>query len=867
MKEKIDYKIFQKESWNPEEIQQIEKYLKKDLELTKNLWDFLILKFDSLKEYISERDAQKFKHITMSSGAYGYKVICHLLGLKEEYDETPNNPKYEGAYVMPPKEETIKGEILYFDFASLYPMMYIHANLFSPNCDCCSEEEKWKGNENFEVKGSYCSKQQGKIEELIKEFYMKRKLYKANKDKRQFALKIILNCFSEDTEIMTEHGIKKIIDCKKGERVYSINIETGKTELKKINDVFSKKYNGKMYHFKDENKDLIVTPDHDMLFKSNKNSKIQKIKANIVSQRSGQYPNCQSIKGKIINNIDMKQFCKKDYIYSIKLKDPYSQRKNQNLTYNQNLRTHFSKIGIDEKLEGEWYIQGRQRDMKINRFLPLKDLLYFIGIFLAEGSSRIITEKHYDNGNHRGISYMCDISQSQEKNKTIYEKIKQTLKKLNIRYSYHGKCFSISSKFWYDFFKNMKTNSFDIKLPNWIFELDNSLLEYLHQGLYDGDGNKNQYRYTTISKQLRDDMIKLNLHLGYRCRYVKENYITKISKKERILWRIYRTTIGWYKKFGEYGGKIIDNPTNKIICLNIKDNHTVFAGRNGKFVWTGQTLYGISAKPSFKQIYNPTTASDCTALARQCIHFAIKKFEDNNYKVIYGDTDSVLVKLKEEQKAELCKQLAKNISTEISQQLPFPFDEFNLKLEDELKYLQFFMGKDGTLNKKWYLYLTKDNELIIKGLDIIRKDCSNLSLKIFNEFLKQDIIKNLNCKFNRDFIDDKVNMIIKEDKAIIAKRFNIKPLKDYKSKTSIYYLIGEKYGDGEMFLIKNYKLGAGKGIKYCSVEDAKDLEIEDLNLEDVYRELGAFIKDYETCQVKKKKGKIQINKLKQMELW
>ena len=140
-KETIDYKLFQKEVWTPEELQQIEKYLTQDLNLTKELWLFLIKKFDSLKEFISPQDAENYKHITMSSGAYGYKVICNLLGIKEEYNDIEGNTPYEGAYVMQPKEETIKGDILYFDFASLYPMMYIHANLFSSKCDCCEEEK------------------------------------------------------------------------------------------------------------------------------------------------------------------------------------------------------------------------------------------------------------------------------------------------------------------------------------------------------------------------------------------------------------------------------------------------------------------------------------------------------------------------------------------------------------------------------------------------------------------------------------------------------------------------------------------------------------------------------------------------------
>jgi hypothetical protein len=69
-------------------------------------------------------------------------------------------------------------------------------------------------------------------------------------------------------------------------------------------------------------------------------------------------------------------------------------------------------------------------------------------------------------------------------------------------------------------------------------------------------------------------------------------------------------------------------------------------------------------------------------------------------------------------------------------------------------------------------------------------------------------------------------------------------------------MIREKYGEGELMLIKNYKIGAGKGIKYCSLEEAKGLEISDLNLEDVYKELAPFIKDYEKekpIKIKKEK--------------
>jgi DNA polymerase elongation subunit (family B) len=189
----IDYHIFMKDKWTIEELKEIYQYLKQDLVITKQLWDYLMHKFGDLKSFISDQDAKNFKHITSSTGAYGYKAICHALGLKEEYIDSEEHTPYEGAYVMAPRKEVVRGNILYLDFSSLYPMLYIHANLFSSKCSCCKEEEKWHGNEMFHVNGRYCAKQQGKIENLIKKFYLQRKEFKKQHDPKEFAIKIILN--------------------------------------------------------------------------------------------------------------------------------------------------------------------------------------------------------------------------------------------------------------------------------------------------------------------------------------------------------------------------------------------------------------------------------------------------------------------------------------------------------------------------------------------------------------------------------------------------------------------------------------------------------------------------------------------------
>lgn len=449
-KDDIDYSIFYKNYENLTNIEKekIKKYLKKDLYLTKKLWNFFIEKFEPFKEFIKKEDVEKLYHIKASSATYGYKAICYKANINEEWGDNSDADKYEGAFVMLPSKEKSIGNILYLDFASLYPMIYVHNNLFSFNCDCCLDEEKWNGNNMWKIDGKYCSKKQGKIEEAIKEFFLLRKKYKKNKDSRQQAIKIILN-----------------------------------------------------------------------------------------------------------------------------------------------------------------------------------------------------------------------------------------------------------------------------------------------------------------------------------------------------------------------------------------------------------SLYGASSRPAFKQIYSKTTASDCTSLGQQIIKYSISEIEKNGFgKALMADTDSVVLEISKNKTKEECLNFVKNLSKKISDSFPFPWEEFNLKLEDELKYIQFFKGKSNDLNKKFYLYVNKNDKLVIKGLDIIQKNCSKLSKKIFYNYLKQQIIKNLNCKFDKNYIDNLINKEIEIDKTIIAKSFNIKPLKDYKSLTSIYYQIGQIYGEGEINLIKNNKIGSGKNVKYCSIEESKNLNIKDLNLDDVYKELRFFIK-------------------------
>jgi hypothetical protein len=113
-----------------------------------------------------------------------------------------------------------------------------------------------------------------------------------------------------------------------------------------------------------------------------------------------------------------------------------------------------------------------------------------------------------------------------------------------------------------------------------------------------------------------------------------------------------------------------------------------------------------------------------------------------------------------------------------------------------------------------------------------------------------------NCgKFSQEFISTTIANYLKNKEilTLLAREFKIKPYDSYKipkgktEPSSIHAQISKGYFNGDsgvISLIKNKKIGnAGKGMKYCTVEQAIEakLTIEDLDLVKLHNELEAFV--------------------------
>lgn len=171
-KESIDYNVFKKETWTPEEKALIIKYLKQDLISTWKLWEHMITKLEPLKRHINERDAENYKHITTNLATYTYKVICNNASLQELYDEKPPTKEYPLTYMTTPRKQSATGRIVLLQFNHLITNTIIQFNLLSNKCKCCfGNEGKYHGRNTYIVKGYYCQRNQGRIEKYLKELY------------------------------------------------------------------------------------------------------------------------------------------------------------------------------------------------------------------------------------------------------------------------------------------------------------------------------------------------------------------------------------------------------------------------------------------------------------------------------------------------------------------------------------------------------------------------------------------------------------------------------------------------------------------------------------------------------------------------
>lgn len=331
-------------------------------------------------------------------------------------------------------------------------------------------------------------------------------------------------------------------------------------------------------------------------------------------------------------------------------------------------------------------------------------------------------------------------------------------------------------------------------------------------------------------------------------------------------------TIFKYKDAHKYIGKeyYYASDDNKVLDL---ETHTLTAEiakqmqntKKDKREYTIKILinlqYGLLNQSYYKLVYDKTAADDCTNIGRSMVKYARKVFREHGYPLINSDTDSWYFIDVYNDKQRYIK-LKDKVINDIKKRLPFPQPTFDADIDAEIKYIFFFKGKqedkdsdihmdeDDIINKpkgfmkKNYIYVTIDNELIIKNLGIKKKNISAISKKIFWDFMVPQIKNEGKIAFNKIEVQNKLIEYLQADMSLAYIRYNAKPLHRYKSESSIQAQISKRYGPGIHFMIPNKRgIGVCNSNKICSVKEFKErnFSIADIDMNRYWQELDYFI--------------------------
>lgn len=87
---------------------------------------------------------------------------------------------------------------------------------------------------------------------------------------KKLKLHSLRHCVSEDTQILTVDGWKNYSNIKKGEKIYSYNINEDKIEKDIVKEINVFQFNDYTYNLKNGHIDLLCTPEHKSVFNINK---------------------------------------------------------------------------------------------------------------------------------------------------------------------------------------------------------------------------------------------------------------------------------------------------------------------------------------------------------------------------------------------------------------------------------------------------------------------------------------------------------------------------------------------------------------------------------------------------------------------
>src|SRR5213593_264675 len=595
--------------------------------------------------------------------------------------------KYRGGEVVEPIPGIHFGVVV-MDFASLYPSIIKVHNLSYETINCPHDdcrEAIIEGTTHWVCKHrkGLTSLLIGSLRDLRVNYYkhlandktlppQERQLYNVVSQ----AIKVILNAFfTADTEVLTHNGLRKITELKVGAKVYTLNEKTHKVEIKPIVEVQHYKYNDSLVGIKTKDIDWQVTGNHKLYlgkrkWGANGTTKIEFAKIGASDAVNTVGKRFLFRHEKIIDDNAKLDWCNlwkyipdEQNTIIIKPNKKYD-RKFANSPrfahYEFASKLKHSKAGryyltsrsfIDSLAIGPQEFEDRYDCKIFVKNFPAKTSGYtkwsfkapavfeLIGWCVTEGYARIGKSK-------RGYNFTRIAISQDSKHAANVSRIASMIQELGIKPEKQtDRVLSFGSRIIANFLiSECGSGSRNKHLPSFVFSAPIELRKILFETMMCGDGDIKRGVYSSVSGKLADDFRHLAFTLGIETSVSKETlksgsviFRVKLFKREHHIVRP-----------KDFALKPVENLD--VYCITAQDNHVIYAGREGKLGWIGQS-YGVMGAEIFP-LYCLPVAEATAALGRSTINRTINKCKEIGIQVIYGDSvlqdTPVVIKRKDE---------------------------------------------------------------------------------------------------------------------------------------------------------------------------------------------------------------------------
>jgi DNA polymerase I len=675
--------------------------------------------------------------------------------------------EYEGGAVFEPISG-VKEMVSVLDLKSLYPMCMVTINA-SPETKV--DPDAYDGDTYVAPNGTHFRKQpDGMIREMVDELLEERERKKSMRnenepgsdayetfDRQQSAVKVIMNCFTPDTDVLTPDGVRGIRDLSVGDDVYSLNPETMEMELKPVTETHEyPDYRGELVDIQTSKIDLSVTPNHRMVVRKNETNGISEEEYQFVEagdlDRATNYElphDWDGPDGTEIETVDLTRHLDGEYEVWVRPEvhgrtfttelgwTPRRVPKNDvgqtgYVFRPEEFESHRECIESVCELS---YIHRESGRKWIPRTYDGDDFLQLLAWYITEGNVYTSEEKVFD-GQLRGSATTVQIAQEvvAADGGDNHASIGALLDRMGFDYYTDDHSYQFTSALLGELLEELGGDGSENKrIPDLVFEASQRQKERFLETLIAGDGDRQpiSWRYSTASRRLRDDVLRLCAHLGLTASYNEDHgvYRMYVTENAKNTLRMHRSAERTTADDGVY-------------CVTVADNHTLLAGRNGKFQFVGQSLYGVLGWDRFR-LYDKEMGAAVTATGRDVIEFTEQAASELDKEVTYGDTDSVMLELGN----DISKQAAIEQSFEIESHINDAYDAFaeqlnahthRFEIEFEKLYKRFFQaGKKKRYAGHIIWKEGKDvDDIDITGFEYKRSDISPLTKEVQKNVLE-----------------------------------------------------------------------------------------------------------------------------------